>query len=80
MSGFELRVTVRGGASATWFVRDGVIHVTSVRRPDGTETELPDTPSLGESFDAMPRALWDQISYEFESSRRPAPGWHGWPQ
>lgn len=63
----EIRVSEYRGACAAWFVRDRIIRVLSVRLSDGTETELPDAPSLGECFDIMPRGLWDRVRYEHES-------------
>ncbi len=71
MAATPVRTTVVGGMSANWYADDdGVIHVLSFRREsEGSTTRFAVALPLGECFDRVPRALWDQIRYEFESRR-----------
>ncbi|GAA5099880.1 hypothetical protein GCM10023319_63280 [Nocardia iowensis] len=64
----DTRVTELDRVAATWYVRDGVIHVLRIRSAD-VDTVLPNIPTLGQCFNLMPRTLWERVRYEYEQTR-----------
>ncbi|MFD0364046.1 hypothetical protein ACFQZZ_21585 [Nocardia sp. GCM10030253] len=60
------RSTEKAGSTASWFADNGVIHVVSVRyAANGEVSEFEDAPTLGECFGRIPRALWEQVRYDY---------------
>lgn len=64
----RLRSTTAQGATAVWYVHEGVVRVVSIVDADGRTTDL-DGEHLGGCFDIMPRRLWERVRYEYETSR-----------
>ena len=50
---------------AFWYMSGRVAHVHAVTAPDGTFTDFPDSPALGDAFDRIVhRPLWLEVRHQ----------------
>ena len=66
------RISEVDGDRAEWSILDSVVHVRAVRLADGTESVFEPPLELGQALTEMPRKLWNEVLFRYDTVRRSA--------